>query len=436
VRRLLRRLFLALVRLYYPRRVLEGAERIPAEGGAIVVANHPNGLLDPLVLRLALDRPVRFLAKSTLFGNPIGRLAMDIFGSIPVFRVQDAPGASKDLSRNEATFALCRDALGRGEWLALFPEGTSHSDPRLRPFKTGAARIALSAAAQGVDVVVVPAGLSYEDKAIFRSGVLVVAGQPLRVAERLPAYRTDERATVEALTEEIRAALDQVVLQAETRDLLDGVARVAAWTAPGPERAADPAEQHRRGRELLSAYQALQARDPERVARIVRAARDYARVLGHLGVEDPWALELPSVSLGSAARALAKLIAGAPLALVGALLGWLPYRLAGQVAARFTREEDVLGTVKLIAGAVFMLLAWLGEAAAVTAWQGAGWGAATLLAGPITGYAALRIGELWSETREAARHLWLRAAHARKIERVLERRRALADEVARALTVR
>ena len=62
----------ALVRLYYPHRSVEGAERLPREGPVVFVANHPNGLLDPLLVRVMTGRPARFLAKSTLFGNPAG----------------------------------------------------------------------------------------------------------------------------------------------------------------------------------------------------------------------------------------------------------------------------------------------------------------------------------------------------------------------------
>jgi glycerol-3-phosphate O-acyltransferase / dihydroxyacetone phosphate acyltransferase len=134
----------ALVRLYYPARSVDSGERIPRGKPLVFVLNHPNGLLDPIVLRVASGRPSRFLAKSTLFGNPLGRLAMSAFGSIPVYRAHESGARSGDASRNDVSFARCRAELAAGSVLALFPEGVSHSDPEMRPLKTGAARIALS----------------------------------------------------------------------------------------------------------------------------------------------------------------------------------------------------------------------------------------------------------------------------------------------------
>jgi 1-acyl-sn-glycerol-3-phosphate acyltransferase len=130
----------ACVRVYYPRRSIEGAEHVPAAGPALYVANHPNGLLDPLVLRVSIGRAVRFLAKSTLWGNPFGRLAMDAFRCLPVYRQQDVAidERGRSVARNEESFARCRAALGAGEELALYPEGTSHSDPRLKPLRSEA----------------------------------------------------------------------------------------------------------------------------------------------------------------------------------------------------------------------------------------------------------------------------------------------------------
>jgi glycerol-3-phosphate O-acyltransferase / dihydroxyacetone phosphate acyltransferase len=438
---LVRSLAESLIRLYYPERVVENAEALPARGPAIFVANHPNGLLDPLVLRVSSGRPVQFLAKSGLFSNPAGRLAMNAFGCVPVYRARDAGAGDKErAAANERTFAICRERLAKGAALALFPEGTSHSDPQLKPLKTGAARIALSAEREhqertgaALGLVVVPVGLGFEAKAIFRSRVLVVVGKPIPVAARLEEYRQDERAAVERLTDDVKAALDEVVLQAESRDLLEGVARVAAWTASEKEGPQDLGEQHRRARELLGAYRALNDRSPETVEPIVSAARAYQRVLRHLGVRDPWALELEPVRPARALGAVLRLLVAAPVALLGALLGWIPYRLAGQVAKRVAKEEDTLGTVKLLAGAAFLFVFWLAESIVVGLTFGAWWGVLTFPVAVASGYVALRFEELFAEMKESLGHLWLRAARPGQVRKLADRRRALADEIARAL---
>ncbi len=434
---LLRAGCLALVRLYYPHRSVVGQQHLPGAARTILVANHGNGLIDPMLLRIALHRPVRFLAKSTFFQRPLARFAMEAFGSIPIYRPQDRrPGSKSDPRRNDATFALSRAALARGEWLALFPEGTSHSDPQLRPLKTGAARIALSAAAEvaGGEVVILPVGLSFDAKTTFRSGVLLVFGEPIPVGPRLSEYRRDERAAVERLTRDMRSALGEVVLEAETRDLLDGVAQVAAWTASDPAETENPRHRHQRARTLLAGYRAMRARDPARAQRIVQAAREYARVLAHLGVRDPWALEAPRVRPGRVLLSLAKLVASAPLALLGAALWWIPYRLAGKVAPQFTRgEDDLLGTVKILAGVLFIALFWVGEiagAALQAGWRGA---LGMALLAPLGGYAAMRFPELAGDVAELFRQRWLRRAHGPTVDRLVARRQALADEISRAL---
>jgi glycerol-3-phosphate O-acyltransferase/dihydroxyacetone phosphate acyltransferase len=436
-----RRLAEALVRLYYPARAVEGRERIPAGKPLVFVLNHPNGLLDPMVLRVATGCPARFLAKSTLFRSPAGRLAMDAFGSIPIYRAHESGGRAADASRNDASFAACRAELAAGGALALFPEGVSHSDPQLRPLKTGAARIALSAEAEHdgkLGVTLVPVGLYYERKALFRSSVLLVVGEPVAIAPLLADYRRDERATVAALTSMIDARLDDVVLQAESRELLAGIARVARWTRERKQEAETDAEddlaaQHQRARELADAYARLRAADPARVDAIAGEVRAYMRVLRQLGVRDPWALEMAPLRPGALSAALAKLVLAAPLAALGALLGWLPYRLAGVVAGRLTRDEDVLGTVKLLAGTAFLTLAWALEATLVGLAWGGRWALPAFAAAVATGYVALRFGELRGEAAEAWRLVVLRAFHHQTTQRLAERRRALADSVARGL---
>jgi hypothetical protein len=269
---------------------------------------------------------------------------------------------------------------------------------------------------------------------VFRSHVLLSVGEPLHVGDWLAQYETDEHAAVDALTETIRARLDAVVLQAETRELLDGAVRVAHWTADASGASGSAGDDDpSRARELLEAYRSLRARDPERADAIVSQARTYARLLERLGVPDPWALEFERIRPVPAFGVVARLLALTPLAIVGAVLGWVPYRLAGRLAGRVAREEDVLGTVKLLAGALLLTVAWLLEGVGAGIAWGALAGVGVFVAGPATGYAALRWDELRALAIEALRHAAVRRLRPEVAMRIASRRRELARSIADAL---
>lgn len=434
-----RRLVETLVRLFFPVLRLSAGERADGDGPILFVPNHNNGLLDPVVLRLATGRHVRFLAKSTLFENPLGKLAMDAFGAIPVYRSRDvssgdvSSGDDGRVAGNERTFALCRAAIARSEPLALFPEGTSHSEPQLKPFKTGAARIALSAEAEHdfqLGLRVVPAAIVYGAKTIFRSSALIALGTPIVVRDYRDAYMQDAHEAARMLTAAMRVSLEAEALTADTRELLEGVAEVSAYAAGTAQQAHDVASRHAQAKAMLRAYATLSARDPAAAAEIVQEATTYVTTLRALGIADPWEMEVGRVHTGAALRELAMLTLLAPVALVGALLSWVPYRVTGVLAKR--AEEDVQGTVKLVLG-MLLLPAWWAFAALVAAfwswWAGL---AIWVLAAP-TGYAALRFEERVYRARAALGYAWLRRDRPGVARDLVERRRALARRVEAAL---
>src|SRR5918993_5758042 len=73
---------------------------VPADGPLLLLPNHPNALLDPTLVIATAGRPVRFLAKSTLFSGPFAPLVKGA-RAIPVYRRQD----SADTVKNAETFA-------------------------------------------------------------------------------------------------------------------------------------------------------------------------------------------------------------------------------------------------------------------------------------------------------------------------------------------
>jgi 1-acyl-sn-glycerol-3-phosphate acyltransferase len=113
-------------------------EKIPAEGGCIVVFNHISEV-DPLISAHAMydnGRLPRYLAKANLFQSRFLGFFLRSAGQIPVER----------LSKNAAgAFDAAVEAIHRGELVVVYPEGTITRDPDLWPMvgKSGAARIAL-----------------------------------------------------------------------------------------------------------------------------------------------------------------------------------------------------------------------------------------------------------------------------------------------------
>jgi glycerol-3-phosphate O-acyltransferase/dihydroxyacetone phosphate acyltransferase len=346
IQRLIRAAAFAIGRLFYPRVAALGT--IP-DGPLLIAPNHPNGLLDGLVLLMAARRPVAFLAKSTFFHNPLLAPLLRAFSAVPVYRPQDAgkPGGQPNDSgrSNDETFTAARQLLANGGALAIFPEGTPNLGQGLLPLKTGAARIALGAEAEAgwaLGLRLLPVGLWFEDQARARTAALVLTGRPIAVSKLRAIYENDPAAAVRALTEQLRDELTHTTALA-----------------------------NRAGRLLM---------------RIRRRAARRSRISLR-----------KTVSIHTIAYWLI-LIFGAPIALLGAILVLPGLALAQLTHLLLTRRHRAgVGTARVIALVGALVCGWLAEVL-VAAWAaGWIWGLAVLVAGPALGYVALRWGEVSSQ---------------------------------------
>lgn len=414
--RLVVQFILAVLRLFYPDRRVRG--RAPEEGPCVVVANHTNGLVDPVLLQVTLGRDLPFLAKSTMFAMPVIGWFIRTFQGIPVYRAGES-----DPKRNAETFAAARAILARGGWLALFPEGVSHNNPYLMPLKTGAARIVLGGP-PGVRIV--PIGLTYEDKTIFRSAVSLSIGEAIRVDD----FRTqggEDPSDVEALTQAIDAALHGLVLEAEDHEIWRGFRAVASWLAEVGEA---PERTEARALAFSRAWKGL---PDDRREPLEQAARAFAARLSAVGVADPWLLDAGPPSAGRVLRAALPLVLHAPIALLGALLGWIPYRAVGVVVGKLKPEEDLIATYKVLGGLLFLPTWWALQALLLGVFYNPWLGLAALLVAPPAGFVALRWDERLQKRRRLGRAWWLLWTARGVAEAIRSERAALAEQVRRVL---
>ncbi|MBX3290250.1 MAG: 1-acyl-sn-glycerol-3-phosphate acyltransferase [Acidobacteria bacterium] len=400
-------IFGSALKLFFRRIETVNEHLVPDGTGVIFVLNHPNGLIDPALVFVALPRKISFLAKSTLFRMPVISFLLKQVEALPVYRRMDA---GEDVSQNLKTFAAARDLLKRGGSIALFPEGVSHNSSKMLPAKTGAARIALGAASMNEDggkgVQIVPVGLYYTSKTTFRSEALLHFGKAFRVPSvTLDADGDPPREDVKALTAKIEDALREVTINAETEAELNtaDAARGVFFSANGSGR-----ELHKR-QIFLQRYIGDQSGErPPELAELDEKIVKFEQKLAALKLQ-PEHLSLSRFTRGFVVKQAFLqtwyLLVLAPVAVIGALLHTPAYQLCKLFAAIYSRHgaDDVASTVKVLAGLVFMPLTWLIVAGAV--YYFCGWQAAVLSVPTsfLTGYIALVTLEDLEELRGWAR---------------------------------
>jgi 1-acyl-sn-glycerol-3-phosphate acyltransferase len=176
-----------------------GAENLPVEGPAIIVANH-NSHVDTLVLLCIFPsrligrlRPVA--AADHFLGDPVSSwFSRRVVGIIPLKRT--------DIARGEDVLAEAKQALSEGDILIVFPEGTRGEPEELGAFKAGVARLAEAAP----DAPIVPIYIQGAGRALPKGAkipvpfdITIVIGAALSFAGSRPALIAELRARLEAL---------------------------------------------------------------------------------------------------------------------------------------------------------------------------------------------------------------------------------------------
>jgi len=170
-----------------------GLENIPKTGGVLVVGNHLHNA-DPVLIAIAANRPIHYMAKRELFQVPVLRRVIAFGGTFPIDRGRPDRWA---IRRAEET-------LKQGIMLGMFPEGTRSKSGALKEALPGAGLIALRANAPILPVVVI--GTEHipfngkrpaSQKRVGFRGARVVFGEPFE----LPREINGQRVTAEGASE-------------------------------------------------------------------------------------------------------------------------------------------------------------------------------------------------------------------------------------------
>jgi len=206
------------IRLYYSEVKVRMQETLSHKGSTILISNHPNALMDALIIGTSVSQPIYYMTKATFFNTKWKMKLLRSLNMIPINRASESK--TKGIN-NASILEECYKLLSEGKILVIFPEGDSFMEMLLRPLKTGTARIALEAEQRNhgqLNLKVIPVGLMYTQGEKFRSSVMVTFGRGIYVTDYLETFKKNHSIAARQLTDKFRIILQDVLVTVQSKE--------------------------------------------------------------------------------------------------------------------------------------------------------------------------------------------------------------------------
>lgn len=351
------------MRLYYSEVKVKNRHLLEHDGPMIIIANHPNTLVDAWLLGNVCKQPIYFMTKGTFFNNPVKMWFLRSLNLVPINRATEAK--TRGVS-NEASFEECYKLLESGKALVIFPEGNSFMERQLRQLKSGTARIALEAERRNggkLNLKVVPVGLIYLQAEKFRSSILVNVGEGGGVTHHLAEFEQSNAPAAKKLTDEFRQQLEKVLVTTQSKDqemliheLTEALSSRYRGTESGVEKEVDLLKNVRDRIELLHLI------EPWKIEEIQLLLRNINWRVEKLKIKADFLDRKfrSAMFIRQMISSILVLIIGFPIFIFGFIHNVLPYKITDLVMPRLVKNVEYYAPVAILFGLILYPLNYFG----------------------------------------------------------------------------
>lgn len=207
--------------VYYRNFYALGRERMPKDGNPVVlVSNHQNCLIDPLgIVFLLSDRKPRFLARASVFKNPMLGKVIKGLGALPTYRAR--VDGVKGVAKNKGTLEEVAKSLAYGETVVLYPEGQHQNKRWLGAFSQAYLKMAFGAAEDANferEVYVMPTANHYSHYRLPREDMMIAFGEPIALSPFYEEFKEHPREVMSKVNDMVREQIEGLMLNIEDLD--------------------------------------------------------------------------------------------------------------------------------------------------------------------------------------------------------------------------
>jgi 1-acyl-sn-glycerol-3-phosphate acyltransferase len=340
---------------------LRGLENMRYDQPVVLAPNHVNGFVDPVMLGMFIRKKVRFFARGDAFKGKFAKWILNQMNVSPMFRIQEG---FAEIKKNDKSFEESRQLLTENKIILLFPEAVCVSERRLRPLKKGLARIVFQTGESfdfNKDILVIPVGLNYNDPTRFRSKISIDIGEPVSVKEYEASYRKDKVRAINDFTKVLEKKMHKNVLSItnpENDRLVAGLEEIytESWLK---EKNLECKNQHNAyiaSREMVNMVNVLDEKKPELISDLRNKVKVYQKRLRQNGLRDHLLKEesINKTNIGTFIFECIVIYLGMPFYLIGLLMNYPPYYLAGKFADKKIKKPEFYPSIRVF----FSLILW------------------------------------------------------------------------------
>lgn len=343
---------------------ITGRKNIPKGKPIIFAPNHQNALMDPLALVCTNRHQTYWLARADIFKSRIFRPILKFMKIWPVYRIRDG---KENLSNNEEIFDKVTQLLEDMQSVALFPEAAHSGRRQMLPHKKAIPRIALEAEAKnnfGLNLQIVPVGITYSHYWEFGRSLLVQYGEPISIDSFWVDYEVNPQKTMLDLRDQIYEKLYPLVIEIRTEKYYQEYESIRSLAGKAYSRKKffsknKASQRFLAEKELISKLEKLENEFDEDFLTVITELRRYEHELKEAKIKDKLIENVHNASKLKTSISIVFALISLPVFIAGLLFNAIPFYLPRAWVSRKVKDKIFTSSFNYVLGIIIFPVFYL-----------------------------------------------------------------------------